>query len=147
MNIPKSTAERLYKIIHEVGLNWIEYVENQENNLWNTDGVIKNIIQYAKDNIDELSITKQYLHSEFICPDMLILKGETEEPDIIIDVREIALKMLDSEKALHEYLTAGLKYASGNKYLKKQSIYNTEKATQEIASIIYNLSKKCENGT
>lgn len=145
MNIPKSTSERLYKIIREIGLNWIEHVGNQENNLWNTDGVIKNIIQYAKDNIDELSITRQYLHSEWICPDMLILKGETEDPDIIIDVREIALKMLDSEKALHEYLTAGLKYASGNKYLKKQSIYNTEKATQEIMNIIYSLSKEYEN--
>ena len=151
MNIPKSTSERLYKIIREVGLNWIEYVENQENNLWNTDGVIKNIIQYAKDNIDELSITRQYLHSEWICPDMLILKGETEnpdkEPDIMIDIRELALKMLDSEKALCEYLKTGLKYAAGNKFLKTERIYNTEKATQEIASIIYNLSKKCENGT
>lgn len=145
MNIPKSTSERLYKIIREVGLNWIEYVENQENNLWNTDGLIKNIIQYVKDNIDELSITRQYLHSEWICPDILILKDETEDPDIIIDVREIALKMLDSEKALHEYLTDGLKYASGNKYLKKQSIYNTEKATQEIMNIIYSLSKEYEN--
>ena len=35
-NIPKSTAERLYKIIREVGLNWMEYVENRKNNLWNT---------------------------------------------------------------------------------------------------------------
>lgn len=149
MNIPKSTAERLYKIIREVGLNWIEYTENQENNLWNTDGVIKNIIQYAKDNIDELSITRQYLHSEFICPDILILKDETEkpdkEPDIVINIRELALKMLDSEKALHEYLTAGLKYTAGKKFLKKQSIYNTEKATQEIMNMIYNLSKECEN--
>lgn len=151
MNIPKPTAERLYKIIREVGLNWIEYVENQENNLWNTDGLIKNIIQYAKDNIDELSITKQYLHSEWICPDILILKDETEnpdkDPDITIDIRELALKMLDSEKALCEYLTTGLKYAAGNKFLKKERIYNTEKATQEIANLIYNLSKKCENGT
>lgn len=151
MNIPKSTAERLYKIIREVGLNWIEYVENQENNLWNTDGLIKNIINYTKDNIDELSITNKYLHSEFICPDILILKDETEnpdkEPDIMIDIRELALKMLDSEKALCEYLKTGLKYAAGNKFLKKERIYNTEKATQEIASIIYNLSKKCENGT
>ena len=73
MNIPKSTSERLYKIIREVGLNWIEYTENQENNLWNTDGLIKNIINYAKDNIDELSITNKYLHSEFICPDILIV--------------------------------------------------------------------------
>ena len=149
MNIPKSTSERLYKIIREVGLNWIEYTENQENNLWNTDGVIKNIIQYAKDNIDELSITRQYLHSEWICPDILILKDETEnpdkEPDIMINIRELALKMLDSEKALNEYLMTGLKYASGNKYLKKQSIYNTEKATQEIMNIIYNISKDCEN--
>lgn len=144
-NIPKSTAERLYKIIREVGLNWIEYVENQENNLWNTDSLIKNIIQYAKDNIDELSITSKYLHSEWICPDILILKDETEEPDIMIDVRELALKMLDSEKALNEYLTAGLKYAAGNKFLKKQRIYNTEKATQEIMNIIYNISKDCEN--
>lgn len=151
MNIPKSTAERLYKIIREVGLNWIEYVENQENNLWNTNRLIKNIIQYAKDNIDELSITKQYLHSEWICPDILILKDETEnpekDPDIMIDIRELALKMLDSEKALHEYLMVGLKYAAGNKFLKKERIYNTEKATQEIANLIYNLSKKCENGT
>ena len=151
MNIPKPTAERLYKIMREVGLNWIEYVENQENNLWNTDGLIKNIIQYAKDNIDELSITKQYLHSEWICPDILILKDETEnpdkDPDITIDIRELALKMLDSEKALCEYLTTGLKYAAGNKFLKKERIYNTEKATQEIANLIYNLSKKCENGT
>ena len=149
MNIPKSTAERLYKIIREVGLNWIEYVGNQENNLWNTDGLIKNIINYAKDNIDELSITNKYLHSEWICPDILILKNETENPDkdpvIIIDIRELAIKMLDSEKALNEYLTAGLKYAAGNKFLEKQSIYNTEKATQEIANLIYNLSKKCEN--
>lgn len=144
-NIPKSTAERLYKIIREVGLNWIEYVENQENNLWNTDSLIKNIIQYAKDNIDELSITSKYLHSEWICPDILILKDETEEPDIMVDVRELALKMLDSEKALNEYLTAGLKYAAGNKFLKKQRIYNTEKATQEIMNIIYNISKDCEN--
>lgn len=66
MNIPKSTAERLYKIIREVGLNWIEYTENQENNLWNTNGLIKNIIQYAKDNIQNLRITDQYLHSEWI---------------------------------------------------------------------------------
>lgn len=149
MNIPKSTAERLYKIIREVGLSWIEYTENQENNLWNTDEVIKNIIQYAKDNIDELSITRQYLHSEWICPDMLILKDETEnpdkDPDIMIDIRELALKMLDSEKALNEYLMTGLKYAAGNKFLKKERIYNTEKATQEIANLIYNLSKKCEN--
>lgn len=143
MNIPKSTSERLYKIIREVGLNWIEYVENQENNLWNTDGLIKNIIQYTKDNIDELSITNKYLHSEWICPDILILKDETENPDITIDIREIALKMLDSEKALHEYLMAGLKYAAGNKFLKKERIYNTEKAAQEIAGIIYNLSKEC----
>ena len=76
---------------------------------------------------------------------ILILKDETEEPDIMIDIRELALKMLDSEKALHEYLTAGLKYASGNKYLKKQSIYNTEKATQEIMNIIYTLSNEYEN--
>lgn len=149
MNIPKSTSERLYKIIREVGLNWIEYTENQENNLWNTDGLIKNIIQYAKDNIDELSITNKYLHSEWICPDILILKDETEnpdkDPDITIDIRELALKMLDSEKALNEYLMTGLKYASGNKYLKKERIYNTEKAAQEIASLIYNLSKECEN--
>lgn len=149
MNIPKSTAERLYKIIREVGLNWIEYTENQENNLWNTDGVIKNIIQYAKDNIDELSITRQYLHSEWICPDILILKDETEnpdkDPDIMIDIRELALKMLDSEKALNEYLMTGLKYASGNKYLKKERIYNTEKATQEIMNIIYTLSNEYEN--
>ena len=149
MNIPKSTAERLYKIIREVGLNWIEYTENQENNLWNTDGLIKNIINYAKDNIDELSITNKYLHSEWICPDMLILKDETEnpdkDPDIMIDIRELALKILDSEKALHEYLTAGLKYAAGNKFLKKERIYNTEKATQEIANLIYNLSKEYEN--
>lgn len=145
MNIPKSTTERLYKIIREVGLNWIEYTENQENNLWNTDGVIKNIIQYAKDNIDELSITNKHLHSEWICPDILILKDETEDPDIMIDIRELAIKMLDSEKALHEYLTAGLKYAAGNKFLKKQRIYNTEKATQEIANLIYNLSKEYEN--
>lgn len=149
MNIPKSTSERLYKIIREVGLNWIEYTENQENNLWNTDGVIKNIIQYAKDNIDELSITRQYLHSEWICPDILILKDETEnpdkDPDIMIDIRELALKMLDSEKALNEYLMTGLKYAAGNKFIKKERIYNTEKATQEIASLIYNLSKECEN--
>ena len=147
MNIPKSTAERLYKIIREVGLNWIEYVENQENNLWNTDGLIKNIINYAKDNIDELSITNKYLHSERICPDILILKNETEnpdkEPDITIDIRELALKMLDSEKSLNEYLMAGLKYAAGNKFLKKERIYNTEKAAQEIAGIIYNLSKEC----
>lgn len=149
MNIPKSTAERLYKIIREIGLNWIEYVENQENNLWNTDGLIKNIINYAKDNIDELSITNKYLHSEWICPDILILKDETEnpdkEPDIMIDIRELALKMLDSEKALNEYLMTGLKYAAGNKFIKKERIYNTEKATQEIASLIYNLSKECEN--
>ena len=144
-NISKSTAERLYKIIREVGLNWIEYVGNQENNLWNTDGLIKNIINYAKDNIDELSITNKYLHSEWICPDILILKNETENPDIIIDIRELALKMLDSEKALHEYLMTGLKYAAGNKFLKKERIYNTEKATQEIMNIIYNLSKECEN--
>lgn len=146
-NISKSTAERLYKIIREVGLNWIEYVGNQENNLWNTDGLIKNIINYAKDNIDELSITNKYLHSEWICPDILILKNETEnpdkEPDITIDIRELALKMLDSEKALNEYLMTGLKYAAGNKFLKKQRIYNTEKATQEIMNIIYNLSKEC----
>lgn len=146
MNIPKPTAERLYKIMREVGLNWIEYVENQENNLWNTDGLIKNIIQYTKDNIDELSITNQYLHSEWICPDMMILKDETENLDVIIDIRELALKMLDSEKALNEYLMVGLKYASGNKYLKKERIYNTEKAAQEIAGIIYNLSKEYENG-
>lgn len=149
MNIPKYTAERLYKIIREVGLNWIEYVENQENNLWNTDGLIKNIINYAKDNIDELSITNKYLHSEWICPDILILKDETEnpdkDPDITIDIRELALKMLDSEKALNEYLMTGLKYAAGNKFIKKERIYNTEKATQEIASLIYNLSKECEN--
>ena len=144
-NIPKSTAERLYKIIREVGLNWIEYVENQENNLWNTDGLIKNIMQYAKENINELSVTSKYLHSEWICPDILILKDETEEPDIKIDIKELALKMLDSEKTLHEYLTTGLKYASGNKYLKKQSIYNTEKATQEIMNIIYTLSNEYEN--
>lgn len=147
MNIPKSTSERLYKIIREVGLNWIEYVENQENNLWNTNGLIKNIINYAKDNIDELSITNKYLHSEWICPDILILKDETEnpdkDPDITIDIRELALKMLDSEKALNEYLMAGLKYAAGNKFLKKERIYNTEKAAQEIAGIIYNLSKEC----
>lgn len=146
MNIPKSTAERLYKIIREIGLNWIEYVENQENNLWNTDGLIKNIIQYAKDNIDELSITNQYLHSEWICPDIMILKDETENLDIIIDIRELALKMLDSDTALCEYITTGLKYASGNKFLKEKSIYDTEKATQEIAGIIYNLSKEYENG-
>ena len=149
MNIPKSTAERLYKIIREVGLNWIEYVENQENNLWNTNGLIKNIINYAKDNIDELSITNKYLHSEWICPDILILKDETEnpdkDPDITIDIRELALKMLDSKKALNEYLKVGLKYAAGKKFLKKQSIYNTEKATQEIMNMIYNLSKECEN--
>ena len=147
MNIPKSTGERLYKIIREVGLNWIEYVENQENNLWNTKGLIKNIIQYANNNIQDLCITDQYLHSEFICPDILILKNETEnpdkDPDITIDIRELALKMLDSENALHEYLMVGLKYASGNKYLKKERIYNTEKAAQEIAGIIYNLSKEC----
>ena len=151
MNIPKSIAERLYKIIREIGLNWIEYVENQENNLWNTNGLIKNIINYAKDNIDELSITNKYLHSEWICPDILILKDETEnpdkDPDITIDIRELALKMLDSEKSLCEYLTTGLKYAAGNKFLKKERIYNTEKATQEIANLIYNLSKKCKNGT
>lgn len=144
-NIPKSTAERLYKIIREVGLNWIEYVENQENNLWNTDGLIKNIMQYAKDNINELSITNKYLHSEWICPDILILKDETENLDVIIDIRELALKMLDSEKALNEYLTVGLKYAAGKKFLKKERIYNTEKATQEIMNMIYNLSKECEN--
>ena len=144
-NIPKSTAERLYKIIREVGLNWIEYVENQENNLWNTDGLIKYIIQYAKDNINELSITNKYLHSEWICPDILILKDETENLDVIIDIRELALKMLDSEKALNEYLTVGLKYAAGKKFLKKERIYNTEKATQEIMNMIYNLSKECEN--
>lgn len=149
MNIPKSTAERLYKIIREIGLHWIEYVENQENNLWNTDRLIKNIIEYAQDNINELSITNRYLHSEWICPDILILKDETEnpdkDPDIMIDIRELAIKMLDSEKALHEYLTAGLKYAAGNKFLKKERIYNTEKATQEIANLIYNLSKEYEN--
>ena len=144
-NIPKSTAERLYKIIREVGLNWIEYVENQENNLWNTDGLIKNIMQYAKDNINELSITNKYLHSEWICPDILILKDKTENLDVIIDIRELALKMLDSEKALNEYLTVGLKYAAGKKFLKKERIYNTEKATQEIMNMIYNLSKECEN--
>ena len=148
-NIPKSTAERLYKIIREAGLSWIEHVENQENQIWNTEGLIKNIIQYARDNIDELSITNQYLHSEFICPDILILKDETEnpdkDPDIIIDIRELALKMLDSEKALNEYLITGLKYASGNKYLKKERIYNTEKAAQEIANIIYTLSKEYDN--
>ena len=146
-NIPKSTVERLYKIIREVGLNWIEYVENQENNLWNTDGLIKNIMQYAKENINELSITNKYLHSEWICPDIMILKIETEnhdkDPDITIDIRELALKMLDSKKALNEYLTVGLKYAAGKKFLKKQSIYNTEKATQEIMNMIYNLSKEC----
>ena len=113
MNIPKSTAERLYKIIREIGLHWIEYVENQENNLWNTDRLIKNIIEYAQDNINELSITNRYLHSEWICPDILILKDETEnpdkDPDIMIDIRELAIKMLDSKKALSEYLTTGLK--------------------------------------
>lgn len=148
-DIPKSTSKRLYKIIREVGLNWIEYVENQENNLWNTDGIIKNIIQYAKENINELSITNKYLHSEFMCPDILILKDETEnpdkDPDIIIDIRELTIKMLDSEKALNEYLTVGLKYAAGKKFLKKERIYNTEKATQEIMNMIYNLSKECEN--
>ena len=146
MNIPKPTAERLYKIIREVGLNWRDYVENQENNLWTTDGRRKNIIQYAKDNIDELSITNKYLHSEWICPDILILKDETEnpdkDPDITIDIRELALKLLDSKKALNEYLITGLKYAAGNKFLKKERIYNTEKATQEIANLIYNLPKK-----
>lgn len=79
---------------------------------------------------------------------MLILKDETEnpdkDPDIMIDIRELALKMLDSEKALDEYLKTGLKYAAGNKFLKKERIYNTEKAAQEIANLIYNLSKEAD---